>query len=122
MDPVSFALVMLGVALNVGGQVALKYSVRPGGPPIEGDLFHVVLAHALNPWLILSVGLYGISFINWRFVLQRLELGVAYPLMSLGFIATFLLGWFLFNEPLSPTRIAGIAVIILGVILLFRPV
>ena len=124
MDPVALALILLGVVLNVGAQVALKYSVRP----VAGDeahaapgLLHAVLAQALNPWVVLAVFLYFLSFVNWRFVLARMDLGVAYPMMSLGFIATFILGWWLFNEPLSPTRIAGIVVIIAGVFLLFRP-
>ena len=54
-------------------------------------------------------------------VLKRMDLGLAYPLMSLGYIATFALGVWCFHEPASFTRILGIAVIIAGVVLLTRP-
>ena len=124
MDPVALALILLGVVLNVGAQVALKYSVRPAGADADHatqGLLQAVLAQALNPWVVLAVFLYFLSFVNWRFVLARMDMGIAYPSMSLAFIPTFLLGWWLFNEPMSPTRIVGIVVIIAGVYLLFRP-
>ncbi len=120
MDPVALLLVQFGVSLNVGAQVALKYSTRPS-VPAEGSVLHLLIAQATNPWLLLAFALYGISVFNWRLVLERLPLGVAYPLTSLGFVMTFVLGVVLFHEPLSVTRMVGIAVIILGVFLLFRP-
>jgi multidrug transporter EmrE-like cation transporter len=75
-----------------------------------------------NPWLLGGLVLYAASVINWLVVLSRLDLGIAYPLMGAGYILAFLAGVYWFKEPVSATRIAGIIVIILGVILLTRPV
>jgi multidrug transporter EmrE-like cation transporter len=49
-------------------------------------------------------------------------LSVAYPLMSLGYILTLVIGVLVFKEPISMSRILGVVVIIIGVILISRPV
>ena len=120
MDTLGFALVLLGMVLNVGAQVALKYAVKGFGAVSYGDPA-VFLRLAFNPLVILGLFLYAASVVNWLVVLKRMDLGLAYPLMSLGYIATFLLGVWLFDEPMSTSRILGILVIIAGVVLLTRP-
>ncbi len=120
MDTLGLLLVFVGMALNVGAQVALKYAVQGFGTVSYSDPA-VFLRLAFNPLVILGLFLYAASVVNWLVVLKRMDLGLAYPLMSLGYIATFLLGAWLFHEPVNLTRILGIAVIIGGVILLTRP-
>ncbi len=120
MDGLGLVLVLVGMALNVGAQVALKYAVAGAGSVSYADP-RALVALALNPLVILGLFLYAASVANWLVVLKRMDLGLAYPLMSLGYIATFLLGVWLFHEPLSTTRIIGILVIIAGVVLLTRP-
>ena len=120
MDLVGLLLVLLGMVLNVGAQVALKHAVHGSGQVSYADP-SVFLRLAVNPWVLLGLLLYAVSVVNWLVVLRRMDLGVAYPLMSLGYIATFLLGVWLFHEPLSGTRVLGILVIIAGVVLLTRP-
>lgn len=120
MDTVGFALVLLGMALNVGAQVALKYAVQGVGPVSYGEPA-VFLRLAVNPLVLLGLFLYAASVANWLVVLKRMDLGLAYPLMSVSYIATFLLGAWLFGEALSMSRIIGILVIIAGVVLLTRP-
>jgi multidrug transporter EmrE-like cation transporter len=120
MDLIACLLVLLGMALNVAAQVALKYAVQGDAAVTYADP-EGLLRLAFNPLVILGVALYAASVVNWLVVLKRLDLGLAYPLMSLGYIATFLLGLWLFNEPYSHTRLLGILVIIAGVVLLTRP-
>jgi multidrug transporter EmrE-like cation transporter len=45
---------------------------------------------------------------------------IAYPMLSVGYIVTAVAAWYLFGENLSASRIAGIAVIIVGVALVAR--
>lgn len=120
MDASGFALLLLGMALNVSAQVALKKLMQPfaEAPLLSAEVIRGVLT---SPLLYVGLTLYVVSVLNWLVVLKRMDLGLAYPAMSLAYIATFLLGVWLFHEPLSTTRIAGIAVIILGVFLISRP-
>jgi multidrug transporter EmrE-like cation transporter len=48
-------------------------------------------------------------------VLSRVEVSFAYPLLSVGYIVTAIAGYYLFQENLSITRIAGILIICVGV-------
>jgi multidrug transporter EmrE-like cation transporter len=51
-------------------------------------------------------------------VLSRVEVSFAYPFLSVGYIVTAVAGYAVFNEQLSLTKIMGIALICLGVILI----
>lgn len=117
----TYALVVLGMVMNVSAQVALKFAVHGGGS-LSLTEPKALLALAFNPWLIAGLVLYGLSVVNWVVVLSRLDLGIAYPLMGAGYILAYLAGVYWFKEPTSATRLAGIVVIIVGVILLTRPV
>lgn len=130
---VSYLLVLLGILLNVGAQVALKWAAQglspaspDGGAPAVPLSFATIaedpLRVLLNPWFLLGLVLYAVSVVNWLVVLARMELSVAYPLMSAAYILTLLAGALLFKEPLSATRVVGTLVIIVGVILITRPV
>lgn len=120
-DPLGLLLVLVGVVLNVGAQLAIKFAVR-GQAEVSWSDPAGLLRLAFNPWVILGLGLYAASVLNWMVVLKRIDLGLAYPLMSVGTILTFLAGVWWFGEPVNTTRILGILVIIAGVILLTRPV
>jgi multidrug transporter EmrE-like cation transporter len=52
--------------------------------------------------------------------LARVEVSVAYPMLSVGYVVNALAAWWLFGENLSAARIAGIGIILLGVWLVAR--
>ncbi len=45
---------------------------------------------------------------------------MAYPLLSIGFIITAIIGYFYLDESVSLTRIAGIALICFGIVVVSR--
>jgi multidrug transporter EmrE-like cation transporter len=61
-----------------------------------------------------------LSVVVWILALARVEVSVAYPMLSLGYVVNALAAWWLFNESLSGARIAGIGVILVGVWLVAR--
>jgi drug/metabolite transporter (DMT)-like permease len=63
---------------------------------------------------------YGFSLLLWFYVLSKMELSRAYPLVSLGYVFTLVLGYFLLNEAITPAKIAGISLIVTGVFVLTR--
>ena len=119
--PVNLLLVALGVVLNVSAQIAIKWAVQGSGQLSLADV-GTLARLCVNPAIILGLVLYALSVVNWMVVLSRLDLGVAYPAMSVGYVISYLAGVWLFHEPVSGVRIAGILIIILGVVLLTRPV
>jgi multidrug transporter EmrE-like cation transporter len=122
MTPATIFLLLICVALNTIAQVLLKAGVRTVGA-IDFSLAHIGRAAAalLFEWHIFT-GLvcYVSSVAVWLMVLSRIEVSVAYPMVSLGYIATAIAAYYLFGESLSPTRIAGIFIILLGVYLVAR--
>jgi multidrug transporter EmrE-like cation transporter len=122
MTPTTITLLLVCVALNTIAQVLLKAGVNTVGA-VDFSLPHIGrAARALFfEWHIFT-GLvcYVASVAVWLLVLSRTEVSVAYPMSSLGYIATAVAAWYLFNEPMTPTRVAGILVIIVGVYLVAR--
>lgn len=65
------------------------------------------------------LGGYGMAFYFMSLSLRQIPLSIAYAIWSgVGTLGTALIGVFLFRERLSPGSIAGIALIVLGVIIL----
>jgi multidrug transporter EmrE-like cation transporter len=116
------ALVLTGVLLNAVAQLLLKagagaladVELRVGNAAlIAGRLM-------LNPPIIAGLFCYAISVVVWILALARVEVSVAYPMLSVGYVLNALAAWWLFGENLSATRIAGIGIILIGVWLVAR--
>ncbi|MCL1947549.1 MAG: EamA family transporter [Chitinivibrionia bacterium] len=63
---------------------------------------------------------YGFSLLLWFYVLSKMELSRAYPLVSLGYVFTMILSYFLLNESITFPKVAGIILIMAGVFALTR--
>ena len=75
----------------------------------------------LSPLILLAIAAYGIGVIIYMFVLSRTDLSFIYPVMTaLGLVCATLISAALFREQISLTRLAGIAVVILGVFFVAR--
>ena len=116
------ALILTGVLLNAVAQLLLKAGARV----IAGFEFTpanaVVIAGrvALNLPILAGLACYAISVIVWILALSRVDVSIAYPMLSIGYVVTALAAAWLFGEPLGALRVAGIGVIILGVWMVAR--
>src|SRR3954467_15313755 len=63
---------------------------------------------------------YAVSLVVWIMGLSRIEVSIAYPLLSLGYVINAAAAWYLFGESLTVMRVAGIGLIIAGVFLVAR--
>ncbi len=117
-----FPLIFLGVLLNAAGQLLLKAGTNSVGrfEFAAGNIVPVATRLAFEPHILAGVCCYGISLIVWIMGLSRVEVSVAYPLLSLGYVINAAAAWYLFGESLSVARIAGIGLIIVGVSLIAR--
>ena len=115
----TFPLILTGVLLNAGAQLLLKAGMRRIGhfAFAWSNLAPVGLQVAANPFIWAGLSFYAISVLVWLLVLSRVPVGVAYPMLSIGYIVNAAAGAWLFGESLSSIRIAGILIIIAGVYL-----
>jgi multidrug transporter EmrE-like cation transporter len=122
MKSADLALVLTGVMLNAAAQLLLKAGSR-AITDVSFSLANtwtLAARMALNPPILGGVALYVISVVFWILALSRVDVSVAYPMLSIGYIVSALAGWLLFSEAVSAARIAGIVVIIVGVWLVAR--
>jgi multidrug transporter EmrE-like cation transporter len=115
-------LILFGVLLNAGAQLALKQGMRTVGYfafSLE-NVLPVGARVALNPFVLAGLLCYVVSVIVWLMALSRVDVSYAYPLLSVGYIVTALAGQIFFGESLGPVRWSGILVICLGVFLITR--
>lgn len=70
-------------------------------------------------WAGVVVVGYGISFYAMSVALRSIPLGIVYAIWSgVGTAAIVLIGWVLFREVLDAVKLAGIGIIIVGVVML----
>jgi drug/metabolite transporter (DMT)-like permease len=122
MKLTDFGVLLCGVLLNAFAQLWLKAATRISGPLVASDAS--VMARALKllavPSLWYALTAYGVSVMVWIVGLSRVPVSQAYPLLSLGYVLNIGLAWWLFGEVPNVQRIAGVAVIIAGVVLVAR--
>jgi len=117
-----FAILSCGVLLNALAQLGLKAATRVSGPLIVTDagVWQRALELLVVPSLWYALVAYGLSVIVWLVGLSRVPVSQAYPLLSLGYIINIGLAWWLLGEVPNVQRVAGIGVIVLGVVLVAR--
>jgi drug/metabolite transporter (DMT)-like permease len=118
----AFAFLCCGVLLNALAQLGLKAATEKTGPLVAGN--GAMLRRSLEiltvPWLWAALACYGFSVIVWLVGLSRVPVSQAYPLLSLGYVLNVGLAWWLLGETPNVMRVAGIAVIVFGVVLVAK--
>jgi multidrug transporter EmrE-like cation transporter len=122
MNLSSFSMILAGVLLNAGAQLLLKAGTRSLGVIGSGgaDFIGTVLEVAFQPFILMGLACYVISVGIWIVALSRVDVSIAYPMLSIGYVVNAVAAWWLFGEALTPMRLTGIGIILLGVYVLAR--
>ncbi len=122
MSAVSFSLLLTGVLLNAAAQLMLKAGTNAVGHfefSLENAL-PVGMRLALEPHIMGGMACYVVSLVVWIMGLSRVEVSVAYPMLSIGYLINAVAAWYLFGESLTALRLTGIGFIIVGVFLVAK--
>lgn len=122
MKPSDFGILFCGVLLNALAQLGLKAATRVSGPLTAADaaVWRRALDLLVVPSLWFALCAYGLSVIVWLVGLSRVPVSQAYPLLSLGYVINIGLAWWLLGEVPNVQRVAGIGIIVVGVVLVAR--
>ncbi len=122
MTLVSFSLVLCGVLLNAAAQLLLKAGTNQVGAFdfSAHNIPSVGMQLAFEPHIVGGLLCYVVSVVVWIMALSRVEVSIAYPMLSIGYVVNAIAAWYLFGEAVTPIRLAGIAIIILGVVIVAR--
>ena len=111
MSLLSFFYVAVAVILGTAAQLFLKAGTN--ATPVG-------LGLALEPRILAGIVCYAVSLVVWILALSKTPVSIAYPMVSLGFALNAALAWWLLGEAVTPMRMAGIGIIIVGVVLVAR--
>ncbi|MBE7185223.1 MAG: EamA family transporter [Methylobacterium mesophilicum] len=112
--------ILFTVLTNAAAQLMLKQGMTVMGPLSFAGVNPVVkvLQIVFSPWIFLGLCTFVISMASHLFVLSKVELSFAYPFLSLAYVAVAVFAYFVFREDLNGWRIAGIAFICVGTVLI----
>lgn len=121
MKPADLIVILSGVLLNALAQLLLKSGANAVGA-IYGwsSMRRAAPLLALHPAILGGLACYAISVVVWVVALSRVDVSIAYPLLSVGYVINALLAMWLFGESVSLQRWVGIGVILVGVALVAR--
>jgi multidrug transporter EmrE-like cation transporter len=122
MNPISLFCIVTGVMLNAGAQLLLKAGVSSVGhfEFTRANILPIGIKLATQLPIIGGLACYVVSVGVWIVGLSRVEVSVAYPMLSLGYVVNAFAAWYLFGEGLSMQKLVGIAIILVGVVVLAR--
>ena len=116
----ALGLALFCVCLTAAAQVLLKMGMS--APAIQqamaNDMRSVYLLALTSPLIWGGMICFGASAGLWLLVLGKLEVSMAYPLISLGVVLTTLAGIFILGESVSIYKVLGVSLVIAGVLVL----
>ncbi len=111
MNITSIALIVGAGVINAAGSSVMKYAMTYRAAPDPSMVRYWLL-------MLCAMMLYGGCFPLYAIGLSRTRLSTAQPVFSAtSYIAIALIAMLFFNEALAPLRVAGLAVIIVGMVM-----
>jgi len=122
MNPISLFCILAGVTLNAGAQLLLKAGTNAVGhfEFTRANILPIGWRLATQPPIVAGLVCYVVSLVVWVVGLSRVDVSIAYPMLSLGYVVNAFAAWYLFGEVLSVQKLIGIGIILIGVLVVAR--
>lgn len=113
-------LILANVFLSVGGQLLLKTGMNKIGSFQSANMTGFFSQTFFSPFVWGGLVMYGLGMVTWLILLSKVDLSFAYPMLSLGYILILFVSFIFLGEQITPLRIFGVVLIVLGVFAVFR--
>ena len=122
MNLISFGLIFTGVMLNATAQILMKAGTNAIGhfEFVSENILPIGWKLATEWHIIAALFCYALSVVIWILALSRVPVSIAFPMLSMAYVVNALAAWYLLVEAFNPTKLVGMGVIILGVIIISR--
>lgn len=122
MNISTFGFILTGIFLNAIAQLLLKKGTNAIGAIhlTAENWFSIGMQLATQLPIIGGLTCYVVSVLVWIIGLSRVDVTIAYPLLSIGYIVNAIGAWYFLGEMMSLQRMLAIGVIIIGVALLVK--
>ena len=102
-------IICLGLFLNQASAVLVKYAA-----------LHANISILFFCLLVILIFLYFVRIVFWIFINSRWKISYIYPIFSIGYLLSFLIGIFVFGETFQWERCLGAIIITIGVSVISR--
>jgi undecaprenyl phosphate-alpha-L-ara4N flippase subunit ArnE len=109
LNAVSAVFAFVTVVLNGGAQLLLRKAALTGASPTDP------LSLLKSGWFLAGLGAYGFSVLTWLFVLRRVPLSVAAPIIALVYVLVPLASRVVWGDQVTPKMWIGMLLVVLGV-------
>jgi multidrug transporter EmrE-like cation transporter len=106
------------VVMDTIGQLCWKFAV--GQVPDTIGLWQSFVSVLHEPLFHVALLVYFLQFFNWMVVLAHADLSYAQPITALSYVTVSGASMAIFHEHLSPLRMLGLAMILVGVWVISR--
>lgn len=104
------------VLVTSSALILLKLGAKNGAP---AQFINHRIQFNLTPFVIVGITLYGASFILYTYLISKYDLGYIIPLTTaFVYILIFAASFVIFNEMFTAFKIAGIILIVAGLVML----
>jgi small multidrug resistance pump len=109
VQAIYYVALLAAIVLGVFGQLLFKSGAMRSGDSIR---------QFIDPLTVAGFAIYACSAALYVVSLRKLPLSIAFPSVSLSYVAVAIAGHVLWHEPLGWPQLAGMLLIVVGVVLL----
>lgn len=113
-----FIIIFIPIIIAAIAQIVLKSGIGSANTAV--GLLEFFIKTLTSPIVILGLGLYGLGAVLWLIVLSREDVSFAYPLVSFAYVLAIFLSAIFLKEHVTPGRIIGSLLIMLGIFVIAR--
>ncbi len=116
----AYVLLFVAICFSVSGELLLKHGMNQVGALSlqPSAIIQGLITTFSHPAVLGGFALIFGGSIFWLAVISRVNLSVAYPMLSMGYILVVFLSWLFLNEQITIHRFAGVLVICAGVVMI----
>lgn len=109
------------ILFTIYGQIVTKWRVRDIVLPDPFMAKIWTLCHVLiDPWVFSALASAVVAALFWISAMTKLPLSLAYPFTCVSFVIVAALSTIIWHEPFTASKITGIGLVIVGLIVLAR--
>jgi multidrug transporter EmrE-like cation transporter len=120
--PNNIIIILLSIVMSSTAHVLLKKGMMThASNGISSDgVFSLVWVVVTNVWVMGGMFLHVSALVIWLLALSKVDISFAYPFLALGYVLVSAMAWLWLGEELSQMRIIGMAVIVIGILILAK--
>ena len=114
--------ILATVVCTVYSQLVMRWQVGAAGElPSDGPgKLRFIATLLVNPWVLSGIVATFLAGVSWMLAMTRFEISYAYPFVSLNYVIILAASILLFNESLSPPKIMGTVLVIVGIVVISK--